>query len=213
MVLPFYNPVTVPTDYPAGSIMENWVNYITIIILTAALFGLILADSQRLLIIAFGAVILVLFSINVQFWTFGFALSKLLTGIMSMLILVLTPGVNQLAAISSTRTGRTLNVVAFIFCILLVLFTLQKTSQFLGISYDQVIPALFILLCGFIMLGVSQEPYRIIFGLLTVITGFEVLYGAVEKSLLINGLLTVVVLLVALVGSYLLTPEPSGEDL
>lgn len=193
--------------------MENWVNYITIIILTAALFGLILADSQRLLIIAFGAVILVLFSINVQFWTFGFALSKLLTGIMSMLILVLTPGVNQLAAISSTRTGRTLNVVAFIFCILLVLFTLQKTSQFLGISYDQVIPALFILLCGFIMLGVSQEPYRIIFGLLTVITGFEVLYGAVEKSLLINGLLTVVVLLVALVGSYLLTPEPSGEDL
>lgn len=192
--------------------MDNWINYLTIAILIAALFGLIIADSRRLIVIAFCTVVLILFSNNVQFWTFGFSLSKLLTGVMSILILVLSPERNVGTNSKVPGTGKIFNVVGFGFCIILVFFTINITSQFLVISHDQVIPALLILLCGFIMLGISQDSFRIIIALLTVITGFEVLYGAVEQSLLINGFLAAVELLVALVGSYLITPVGTGEE-
>ena len=192
--------------------MENWINYLTIPILTIGLFGLILADSRRLMFISFGAVVLLLFSINVQFWSFGFALSKLLTGLMAMFILALTPGQEPDVSPIIPGAGRIFTSVSFGFCIILVLFTINKITRFLAISQDQSIPALLILLCGFILIGISQHPFRIIIGLLTMITGFEVLYSAVEQSLLINGFLGSVVLLVALVGSYLLTPTTSGEE-
>lgn len=192
--------------------MENWVNYITITALIAALFGLILADRRRTIAIAFGAIVLFLFSINVQFWTFGFALSKLLTGIMSILILVLTHEQTKGEISYPKVTGKVFNSVGLAFCIILVLFTINNTSKYLAISHDQVIPSLSILLCGFILLGISQDPFRIVIGLLTVLIGFEVVYGAVEQSLLINGLLTAVELLVAFVGSFLLTPVASGEE-
>lgn len=191
--------------------MENWINYLTIAILIGALFFLIIADSRRMSVIAFGVVVLLLFSINVQFWTFGFALSKLLAGLMSMLILAIPPAGTPATVSLVPGTGKVFNVVGFGFCIILVLFTINITSQFLAISRDQVIPALLILLCGFLMLGISQDPFRIIIGLLTVIIGFEVLYGAIEQSLLINGLLAAVELLIALVGSYLLTPVSTGD--
>ncbi|HNR01699.1 MAG TPA: hypothetical protein PKK59_04110 [Anaerolineaceae bacterium] len=192
--------------------MENWINYLTVTLLTVALFGLILADSRRITVIAYGVVVLLLFSINIQFWSFGFALSKLLTGIMAMLILALTPTEETNVTSINPGTGRIFNIVSFGFCIILVLFTINRTSGFLAIELDQSIPALLILLCGFILLGISQESYRIIIGLLTVLIGFEVLYSAIEQSLLINGLLTAVELLIALVGSYLLTPINEGEE-
>ena len=177
--------------------MENWINYLTIPILTIGLFGLILADSRRLMFISFGAVVLLLFSINVQFWSFGFALSKLLTGLMAMFILALTPGQEPDVSPIIPGAGRIFTSVSFGFCIILVLFTINKITRFLAISQDQSIPALLILLCGFILIGISQHPFRIIIGLLTMITGFEVLYSAVEQSLLSNCFLGAVVLLVA----------------
>ena len=212
MVFPLPGFVNIFADHQTGTLMENWINYLTVIVLTVALFGLILADSRRLTVIAFSAVVLMLFSINIQFWSFGFAISKLLTGIMAMLILVLTPSQEEETKPIIPGTGRIFNAVSFGFCIILVLFTITRTTQFLAISPDQAIPALLILLCGFILLGISQDPFRIIIGLITVITGFEILYSAVEKSLLINGLLAAVELLVALVGSYLLTPASAGEE-
>jgi hypothetical protein len=192
--------------------MQNWVNYFLIFILTVALFGLILANTRRLMMIAFGVVVLMLFSINIQFWSFGFAASKFLTGLMAMLILALTPGQHIEANTIKSGAGRIFYSVSFSFCILLVFFTIQKTTRFLAVGQDQSMPALLVLLCGFILLGIAQHPFRIIMGLLTIITGFEVLYSAVEQSLLVNGLLGAVMLLIAWVGSYLLMPTIPGDE-
>lgn len=193
--------------------MENWINYLTITVLAATLLGLLLADSRRMIVLAYCGVILMIFTINIQFWTFGFALSKLLTGIMAVVILALTPERKDLTQSGLSTTGKVFGAVGLGFGIILTLFTINTTSDFLAITYDQVIPSLFVLFCGFIMLGISQESFRIIIGLLTLLAGFQILYGAVEQSLLINGLLAAVELLVALVGSYLLTPAMrEGEE-
>lgn len=189
--------------------MNHWLNYIAVGALSLLLFGMILADTKKQVAIAFSGVLVIVFAINIQFWTFGFALSKLVAGIMSILILVLSSGDLNMT-LEETRTGRIFRTVILLFGIVVVLFTQQKIVNFLVISVDQSLPALFMLICGLLMLGIFHEPFRIILGLLLFLSGFEIIYGSVEKSLLINGLLAAVMLFIALVGAYLIMP-PSKE--
>jgi hypothetical protein len=51
----------------------------------------------------------------------------------------------------------------------------------------------------------TTSPFYIIVGIMTVFFGFELLYASIETSILINGLLAAMNLLVALVGSYLIS--------
>lgn len=189
--------------------MNHWLNYIAVGALSLLLFGMMLADTKKQVAIAFSGVLVIVFAINIQFWTFGFALSKLVAGIMSILILVLSSGDLNMT-LEETRTGRIFRTVILLFGIVVVLFTQQKIVNFLVISVDQSLPALFMLICGLLMLGIFHEPFRIILGLLLFLSGFEIIYGSVEKSLLINGLLAAVMLFIALVGAYLIMP-PSKE--
>lgn len=192
--------------------MENWINYLSVAVLLAGLFWLQLSDSRRSIIISYSVVVLMVFSINIQFWTFGFALSKLITSIMAIVVMSLAPDTGQQVELRGNRTGRVFRGLGLAFCLLLVIFTLNKTTAYLSLSVDQTLPALAILFCGFLMLGVSREPFKIIIGLLTILVGFEILYGAIEQSLLVNGLLAAVFLLIAVVGSYLILPPEAEEE-
>lgn len=192
--------------------MENWFNYISVTVLIIGLFWLQLSDSRRSIIIAYCVVVFMVFSINFQFWTFGFALSKLITAIMAIVLMALAPDPGQQLESRGNRTGRVFRGLGLAFCLLLVIFTLHKSTAYLSLSVDQTLPSLAILFCGFLMLGVSREPFKIIVGLLTILVGFEILYGAIEQSILVNGLLAAVFLLIAVVGSYLITPAQVEDD-
>lgn len=192
--------------------MEHWINYFSVTILAVALFALLLADGRKMILIAYGGMVLMIFVINIQYWSFGFSLTKLLTSLMAIIILMVIPEQRGSPYQELTITGKIFSAVGLGFGIILTLLTIQKTSSFLAISPDQTLPALFTLFCGFIMLGISQQPFRIILGLLLILAGFEILYGSVEQSILINGLLTVVTMLIAFVGSYLLTPVESERE-
>jgi hypothetical protein len=67
--------------------------------------------------------------------------------------------------------------------------------------------ALVLIGMGFLHLGMTLQPLRVILGLLTTLLGFELLYSLVENSLLVSGLLVAVTLGLALAGSYLLLLE------
>jgi hypothetical protein len=57
---------------------------------------------------------------------------------------------------------------------------------------------------GLLHLGLTNHPFRVTLGLLTVLSGFEILYAAVETSTLVAGLLAGINLGLALVCAYLL---------
>lgn len=212
MVIPVYCPAALVVVDQAGALMQHWINYLSTTLLVIGLFWLLLSDSRRSLIIAYCVVAIMVFSINIQYWTFGFALSKLITSIMSMVVLSLASVSEDQTEMQIRTTGRVFRAVGFGFCLLLIFFTINASTQFLSLSIDQTLPALAILICGFLMLGISRDPFRIITGLLTVLAGFEIIYGAVEKSLLINGLLAAACLLIAVVGSYLIMPVEGEEQ-
>jgi hypothetical protein len=70
---------------------------------------------------------------------------------------------------------------------------------------------LILILMGLLHLGLTLQPVRVVFGLLTVFSGFEIFYAAMEVSTLVAGLLAVVTLGLALAGAYLLL-SPTAEE-
>jgi hypothetical protein len=184
--------------------MTHWINYLILFVLAAGLFVLLLSDSRRTNMFSFAGVMLTIFIINIQFWPFTFALAKLITGLMAVLILNLTPTVPLQSMFGDGSTGKVFKAVALTFGMLLILFTFPLSSTFLSITTEQLLAALFVIICGFIQLGTTRKSNRVILGILTLYMGFEIIYGSIERSLLINGLLAAVDLLIALVGSYIL---------
>ena len=60
---------------------------------------------------------------------------------------------------------------------------------------------------GLLLVGLSDDPMQVGFGLLTFLSGFEIFYVALEPSLAIAGLLGAVSFLIALAAAYLRTAQ------
>jgi len=80
-----------------------------------------------------------------------------------------------------------------------------------GIDVQAAYGTMILISLGLLQLGLTNHPFRVVLGLLTMLSGFEILYAAVESSILITGLLAIVTLGLAIVGSYLLT-APTLEE-
>jgi hypothetical protein len=83
-----------------------------------------------------------------------------------------------------------------------------------NLNYVQALGSLILIGMGLFHIGVVEEPFRAILGLLTIFSGFEIAYSAVESSILVSGLLTVVTLGLALTGGYLeVSPHVDRENI
>jgi hypothetical protein len=63
---------------------------------------------------------------------------------------------------------------------------------------------------GLLLIGVSESPMQVGFGLLTFLSGFDLFYVALEPSLAVAGLLGGVSFLIALAAAYLRTVQAAG---
>lgn len=191
--------------------MTHWINYIVLGLVAAALVGFFISDSRRWTTVAFAGLTVLVFSINLQFWSFGFALSKLVTYLMALLILNLTRSGSGASIFSESRSGTLFKLVVLIFGFLFIILLGQGITGFLGMDLEQVIAALFLIYAGLMQLGISKHYYRAILGIFAFFMGFEVIYGSIEQSLLINGMLAAVVLSVAMVGAYIQVVSKGDE--
>jgi hypothetical protein len=80
-----------------------------------------------------------------------------------------------------------------------------------GLALQVITGGLLLLGLGFIHLGITSEPFRVVLGLLTLLSGFEIIYAALESSILVAGLIALVNLGLALTGSYLFVAGSSRE--
>lgn len=79
------------------------------------------------------------------------------------------------------------------------------------ISVEQAYGSIILIALGLLHLGLTNHPFRVVLGLLTVLSGFEILYAALESSILIAGLLALVTLGLAIICAYLLTAQTLEE--
>lgn len=88
----------------------------------------------------------------------------------------------------------------------------EAAKWMLRASYEQILGGLLLMGMGILHMGVSDQPFRIILGILTATSGFEILYGTLDVSAVAAGLLALMNLGIALIGAYLIaTPSEESE--
>jgi hypothetical protein len=192
--------------------MEHWINLIPLILIGLAGFVLVVSDRWQTLVIALGMIYLLAFSILVQYLPFAFSLAKLITGLMALTILGVAKYKKIIPNVKRTNSAIVFRIAALSFLYLLISLTAKAASISISIPFEIVLGSLSILVCGILQLGMTQEPFNVMIGILTFFLGFEVIYSVGESSLLVSGLLAVVNLLIAMVGSYIVVNALERES-
>jgi hypothetical protein len=193
--------------------MDHWINIIPILILTAACIYIFITNDWRRILIAYAILYVCAFVIIAQYWSFTFSLVKLITGLMSLVVMGIS--INRYYAIPEKKVKSELvfRLIALCLIFILVAFMVYRISNYLSISLEIVLASVLLIGFGVFQLGVTHESYKLFLAILVLFFGFELVFSANETSLLVNGLLAVVTMLVALMGSFMIINEnETGEE-
>ena len=192
--------------------MDNWINIIPIIVLAAASVAIILFDEWEKILVSYAVAYLSAFTIIVQFWTFSFSLVKLITGLMSLVILGLSIFHYPVVFKTKTRSERIFRIITLLFMFTVLAFLVYRVTIYLSIPLEIVLASLFLIGLGVFQLGITHELFKLFLAILILFFGFELIFSSNETSLLINGLLAIVALLVSLMGGFLIINEREGAE-
>ncbi len=195
--------------------MNEIMSWVAVGILVASSMGLLISRDWRWLLGLLAGQYLGMFLLIAQYWPFGLAAVKLVTGWMA----AATLGVTRLdlkdednALEAHWPQGWSFRLFAS-FIVVVLAFSIAPTFERMipGISRPVVLGGVILFGMGLLHLGITSITLRATIGLLTLLAGFEVLYSTVETSILLSGLLAVINLGLALVGSYLMNASPKEE--
>jgi len=193
--------------------MDNWINLVPILVLAAACIYIFIINDWRRVLIAYAILYISAFAIIAQYWSFTFSLVKLITGLMSLVVMGIS--INRYYALPEKKMKSELvfRLIALSLIFILVAFMVYRISNYLSIALEIVLAAMLLIGFGIFQLGITHEPYKLFLAILVLFFGFELIFSANETSLLVNGLLAVVTMLVALMGSFMLINEfEEGEE-
>ena len=184
--------------------MESYLNLLPLIVIFAACLALFVFPTWRRALIGLGVLFLMAFVFYLQVWPFTMSAVKLITGWMVVVTLFFSPIQEEFP--EPGISGHQLFKLGALVLIWVVAFLItSKVNQYFQIKPEILFAAIAIFGTGLLQLGMTTKPFYILTGILLVFAGFEVLYASIETSILINGLLALMNMLVALVGSYLLS--------
>jgi hypothetical protein len=192
--------------------MDNWTNYIPVVLCVAATISLIWTDQWRYNIIAIAIQYLVVFWFVMQFWPIGLAAIKLITGWMAAAVLGASVTANVLPIRESpVMSSKLFRVVVGAIVLILGFSIAPRAAEWLPVSIPALTASLILVGMGLLNLSMTTDPLKVIIGLLTLLSGFEIVYAAVVNSVLVTGLLALVTMGIALTGAYWLSLGSSEE--
>jgi hypothetical protein len=182
-------------------------------VLMGASLMLMLSQNWRWSLAAFGVQYLGVFWLVAQSWPVGLAAVKLVIGLVAGAVLAASrPTEELLGAGFSGLPGRIFKTLASFLVWALVFSIAPVVQRWLPADLPTVQGALVLVGMGLLQLGMSNQPLRVVIGLLTVLAGFEIMYASIEASVLVAGLMGVVNLGLALTGAYILITPGLTED-
>ena len=192
--------------------MDNWINLIPILIITAACIYIFITDDWRRILIAYAVLYILAFVIIAQYWSFTFSLVKLITGLMSLVVMGISINRYYSSPDKKMKSELLFRLIALCLIFILVVFMVYRISNYLSISLEIVLASLLLIGFGIFQLGITHEPYKLFLAILVLFFGFELIFSANETSLLVNGMLAVVTMLVALMGSFMIINEYEANE-
>ncbi|MEW6029277.1 MAG: hypothetical protein AB1564_13415 [Chloroflexota bacterium] len=192
------------------------VSWLAVGLLLVTSTGLLLTRDWRWSLGLLAAQYLAMFWLVLQYWPFGMAAVKLVTGWMVSAAIGITrlglPETEEPAE-AAWPQGRLFRLFAAGIVVLIAASATPGLSSLIANVSPPVLAGSLILMgMGLLHLGITGQVLRVVLGLLTVLAGFETLYAALESSILVAALLAVVDLGLALAGAYLLTSAAPAEE-
>jgi hypothetical protein len=186
-----------------------------VVLLVATSLTLLSSHRWRWCLFALALQYAGVFALTVLNWPLALAAVKLVAGWMAALVLAVTVRSSPDLWVEEEHTrpgGALFRLFAAGLVALVVASIAPRIADWMpGVKMEQVWGGLILIGIGLLHLGLTAQPLRVVFGLLTVLSGFEILYAAVETATLVAGLLAAINLGLALVGAYLLA-SPGPED-
>lgn len=192
----------------------DWLTYIPLGMAVAASLSLLWTNNWRINIAAIAVQYLAVFWFVSLVWPIGLASVKLIQGWMAGAMLGAAINASERPEADLPElSSRIFRVVAGIFVLILALSAAPLAADWIPAPLPAVIASLVLIGMGSIQLGTTNNPLRIIIGLLTVLSGFEIVYSAAVASVLVTGMLALVTLGLALAGGYWISLTTSDEPL
>lgn len=192
--------------------MTPLTSVVSLILLTAASLSLIWTNKWRYNIASIAVQYLIVFWYVAQVWPIGLAAIKLIVGWMAGAVLGASVTANpRRDAEPPVISSRIFRLIAGIFILILALSAAPRSVDWIPEQPSALIASVFLIGMGLLNLSTTNDPLRVIIGLLTMLSGFEIMYAAVVNSVLVTGLLALVTLGIALTGAYWLSLT-SSED-
>jgi len=176
----------------------------------AGMLMLTLGNWRRSLL-AFAVQYLAVFWLCSLSLSIGISAIKLITGVMAAILLAGVPSEGEETTERASQPGWAFRLLAGLLVWIVMIFLEPAMAAVIPGSPSIRLGGMALIGMGFVQLGISSRPGRVVLGLLTFLAGFEILYSALEKSVLVMGLLAVVTLGLAFTGSFLLTAKELGE--
>ncbi len=180
---------------------------VTIILITTACLAtlmLFLVESWRWNIAGLAIQYLVVFLLVSQIWPLGLATIKLVAGWMACAVLAISrKDMSLKEPVYSERSVQTFRILLGVLIILVVFLIAPTINTWIPAPQPFLMVGLILTGMGLMQLGISQQPFKIILGLLILLSGFETIYSSLEGSALLAGILAVITLALGIVGSYL----------
>jgi hypothetical protein len=178
---------------------------------------LLLGRDWRWLIVALSLQYVGVFLLVMLSWPLEMAVVKLLTGWMAGAVLgiaIAVVPVSWKGKESSWSSGRWFRLLSAGLVTVVVVSSASTIASWLpGVGLEIVLGSLILIGNGLLNLGLTNHPFRVTMGLLTLLAGFEIIYAALAVSTLVAGLLAGVNLSLALVGAFLiLVPSMEAVD-
>jgi hypothetical protein len=149
--------------------------------------------------------------ILLQIWPIALASVKLISGWMGIALL----GTAKL----NTEEKNIKPILSVIVFKLLMVFLLWMVTAAAAPSINDWIPIFYTNLYiglatmggGILFIGLSEDPFEIILGLLLFLVGFDIIYSSLEGSALVTGIFALIIILICLISTYFLPTSSVGE--
>ena len=186
--------------------MADILEKLPLIVICGASLMLFLNLSWRWNIIALSIQYVGVFWLVLTLWPTGLAAVKLVSGLMSAAVIGSSASeeiINGKTIQFSSKEEIRFKSVLWFVVLLIVLAIIPKITDWLPLTGTIVLASLLLIGIGLLQLGIANEPYRIIFGLLTVLSGFEIIYAGLERSVLVAGVLSIITLGISFIGVFI----------
>ena len=191
-------------------------NLPVIILFSVTTLVLLIFQDWRVMICALGLQYSGVFILVGITWPLEMAVIKLVTGIIAAVVLGME--LVRMTATQSLSPGffsdpvrmsnRIFNLILAILIGLIVYSLTPEVAKWvLSATYYQIFGSLVLTGMGILIMGISNQPFRVIVGLFTFLSGFEILFATLDTSVLIAGFFSTLTLCISLLGAYLISTQ------